>query len=233
VVILALAILAAGAVHSIPSLAMATLLAGAGWLVFISLISALAQTLAPDWARARVMAVLLLTYQGGIAAGSAIWGALAGRVGIPMTFACASLATLGTIAIAFIDRLPETTSDTTPWNHWRLPAVAHEGSAVLDHAAVLVTVRYHVREHHEQAFLAAMEHYGRVRRRDGASWWNVFRDLEQANVFLETFLVTSWAEHVRQHERFTQGDRDIEDRVRTHVEEEPITEHLIQANSGS
>ena len=27
---------------------------------------------------------------------------------------------------------------------------------------------------------------------------------------LETFLVTSWAEHLRQHERFTRGDGDVE-----------------------
>ena len=61
------------------------------------------------------------------------------------------------------------------------------------------------------------------------SWWNVFRDVEHGSVFVETFLVTSWAEHMRQHERFTQGDRAVEARVRLHLEDELITEHFIQA----
>ena len=74
--------------------------------------------------------------------------------------------------------------------------------------------------------------YGRIRRRDGASWW-VFRDLEHADVFLETFLVTSWAEHVRQHERFTRGDRDVEAEIRLHVDEEPVVEHFIEAELDS
>ena len=57
-----------------------------------------------------------------------------------------------------------------------------------------MTVRYRVPQRQEHAFLRAMEAYGRIRRRDGASRWGVFRDLEHADVFLETFLVTSWAE---------------------------------------
>src|SRR5262245_5171865 len=51
VVILGAMIVAAGVIESIPLFAVAMLLAGAGWLVFISLVSALVQTLAPDWAR--------------------------------------------------------------------------------------------------------------------------------------------------------------------------------------
>jgi hypothetical protein len=44
------------------------------WIVFISLVSALMRTLAPDWVRARVLAVFMLVFQGGLAAGSASWG---------------------------------------------------------------------------------------------------------------------------------------------------------------
>ena len=47
------------------------LVAGAAWIVFISLVSALVQSLAPDWVRARVLAVFMLVFQGGLAAGSA------------------------------------------------------------------------------------------------------------------------------------------------------------------
>jgi hypothetical protein len=80
---------------------------------------------------------------------------------------------------------------------------------------------------------ATIELY-RIRRRGGASWWGVFRDLEHADVFLETFLVTSWAEHFRQHERFTRGDSDVEAaQVRRHVEGEPLVEHFVGADARS
>ena len=59
----------------------------------------------------------------------------------------------------------------------------------------------------------------------------VFRDVEHADSFLETFLVMSWAEHLRQHERFTRGDADVEARVRRHVEGEPFVEHFVGANA--
>jgi predicted MFS family arabinose efflux permease len=231
VVILGVMVVTAGAVRDIPLLALTMLTAGAGWLVFISLVSALVQTLVPDWARARVLAVFILTFQGGLAAGSVVWGLVATRIGIPATLVIAGLSTLATIAIRAFGPLPEPTADTTPWNHWRLPAIMEEVTPALQHEPALVTVRYHVRQRHEHAFVRAMEAYGRIRRRDGASWWGVFRDLEHADVFLETFLVTSWVEHLRQHERFTRGDGDVEAEVRRHLEGEPLVEHFVGADA--
>jgi hypothetical protein len=141
------------------------------------------------------------------------------------------MSTLATIAFRAFGTLPEAAADTTPWNHWRLPAIMSQGVEVIEHQPVLVTVRYHVRQQHQGAFVRAMEAYGRIRRRDGASSWGVFRDLEHADVFLETFMVTSWAEHLRQHERFTRGDGDVEAHVRRHVEGEPLVEHFVGADA--
>ena len=233
VAILGATIVAAGAVHSLVLLAVVMLTAGAAWLVFISLISALVQTLAPDWARARVLAVFILAFQGGIAAGSALWGGVATRTGVPTTFLLAGLGTLATIALAAVAKLPDTTVDTTPWNHWRMPAIVQDAAPALEQGPVLVTVRYRVGHREADAFLRAMEAYGRIRHRDGAIWWGIFYDLEDAEVYLETFLVRSWAEHVRQHERFTRGDRDVEARIRQHIEDEPIVRHLIHAKFDS
>ena len=231
VVILGVMVAIAGTVRSIPLLALTMLTAGAGWLVFTSLVSALVQTLVPNWARARVLAVFVLAFQGGLAAGSALWGVVAARIGIPATLVIAGLSTVATIAIRAFRTLPDGTADTTPWNHWRLPVIMGNVSAALEHEPVLVTVRYHVRQRHEHAFLRAMEAYGRIRRRDGASSWGVFRDLEHPDVFLETFLVTSWAEHVRQHDRFTRDDGDVEAHVGRHVEGEPFVQHFIGADA--
>ena len=231
VVILGATIAAAGVVHNLAVLAVVMFIAGSGWIVFISLIAALVQTLAPDWARARVLAVFILTFQGGLAAGSAVWGAMATRIGLSTTLLVAGLSTIATVVLGRTARLPETTADMTPWNHWRLPAILEEEATALEQGPVLVSVLYRVRAGHVNEFLEAMQTMGRIRRRDGASWWGVFRDLEDPGAYLETFLVTSWAEHVRQHERFTRGDQAAEAAVRELVEEEPVIRHLIYADT--
>jgi MFS family permease len=229
VMILGTMIAVASVVRTMALLAIVLVAAGAGWIVFISLISALVQTLAPDWARARVLAVFILVFQGGSAAGSAVWGAVATRTGIPNAFLYAGLATMATIALNALGKMPDTGVDLTPWNHWRMPAIVEDANA-FGRGPALVTVQYRVRPRHEDAFLRAMEKYRRIRRRDGASWWGIFRDLEDDTLYLETFLAPSWGEHVRQHERMTRADYEVETEISQHVTEEPTVRHLISAD---
>src|SRR5438128_461745 len=110
VAILGLMTVAAGSMHAMTMLAAAMLVAGAAWIIFISLVSALIQNLAPDWVRARVLAVFMLVFQGGLAAGSAVWGALAARAGIQAALLWAGLGTIATVALGLIAKLPDTAS---------------------------------------------------------------------------------------------------------------------------
>ncbi len=57
--------------------------AGAGWIAIVASLNVSAQTMSPPWLRARTLSVYLLVLQGGMAAGSAVWGAVAERWGIP------------------------------------------------------------------------------------------------------------------------------------------------------
>ena len=50
----------------------------------------------------------------------------------------------------------------------------------------------------------------RIRRRDGAIRWGLFEDAATPGRYIETFVVESWAEHLRQHERVTISDRETE-----------------------
>ncbi|WP_414645605.1 MFS transporter [Bradyrhizobium sp. 6(2017)] len=52
------------------------------------------------------------------------------------------------------------------------------------------------------------------RRRDGAYSWDVFEDAAESGRFLETFMVTSWLEHLRQHQRVTNTDTAVQDAIR-------------------
>ena len=232
VALFALTTLAAGMLRLLPLLSAIMLVAGAAWIVFISLVNVLVLNYAPDWVRARVLAVSTLVFQGAVAAGSATWGAVAARHGIRIALLYAGAGTMATAFLGLFLRLPDGTVDLSSWNHWRLPAIPEGGAPSADDLGpVLVTVEYEVAPEQVKPFLVAARHYGRVRRRDGAQRWGIFRDLEKADRFVETFIVASWAEHQRQHERFTRDDREIEERLQRHVRGEPKVRHLIAAAS--
>ena len=64
------------------------------------------------------------------------------------------------------------------------------------------------------AFLAAIAAFGPERWRDGAFAWGIFEDAAEEGRFIETFMVESWIEHLRQHERVTDADRVLQETVR-------------------
>jgi predicted MFS family arabinose efflux permease len=229
VAILGATIVATASLHMLSALGAAMLVGGGAWIIFISLISALVQSLAPDWVRARVLAVFMLVFQGSMAVGSAVWGAVGERAGIPTALLWAGLGTIATTALGLMARLPDATADLSPWNHWRLPAILKEMGPGLDEGPVLVTVEYVVDRQRVVEFVEAMHQYERVRRRDGASRWGIYHDTEAPDRYVETFLVNSWAEHLRQHDRQTLADRALEDRLRSYVRGDPQVRHLIYA----
>jgi MFS family permease len=227
VVILGLVIITTGGVHRLSTLAPVMLIGGAAWVVFFSLINALVPNLAPDWVRARVLAIFILVYQGSFALGSVAWGALAQRAGVRVALLYAGIGTVGTMLFVLFAKLPDTTADLSPWIHWRTPITDKELASDLDRGPVLVTTEYTVNPEQGELFVEAIHELGRLRRRDGAYWWGIFRDTEVPDVYLETFLVDSWAEHLRQHQRETQADRELERRLSSYVVGEPKVHHLI------
>jgi quinol monooxygenase YgiN len=119
------------------------------------------------------------------------------------------------------------------------PSVRPEPVTVLDpepgDGPVLVLVRYRVDPARAEEFAAAMRAMRRVRRRDGAYRWGLFEDVAEPGCFVETFVVRSWAEHLRQHERFTAEDLAVRDRVQSfHVEEDPpAVSHFIHPDAAA
>jgi MFS family permease len=231
VAILGLMTAIAGSLHAMVALAATMLVAGAAWIVFISVMSALAQSLAPDWVSARVLSIFMLVFQGGAAAGSALAGAVAARAGIHHASLWAGLGIVATTALGLIAKLPDATTDVSPWNHWQMPTIVTDRRPELGEGPVLVTLEYRVNRERSEEFLEAIHEYGRVRCRDGAQRWGVYRDLEDADRYVETFLIRSWAEHLRQHERATKADREVEDRLHTYVIGVPKVHHLVGAES--
>jgi hypothetical protein len=77
----------------------------------------------------------------------------------------------------------------------------------------LVTLAYQVNPAHLAEFLRLMERQRVARQRDGAFYWQLFQDAASSDRYLETFLAESWLEHLRHHERVTQADHLLQDKI--------------------
>jgi len=210
---------------------LASLLAGLAWICVLANLNVSAQFALPEWVRGRGLAVYVTVFFGAMTAGSALWGEVASRLGLPMTHVLAAAVALLTLPVARRWKLQATgTLDLSPSMHWPPPIVS--ASVEHDQGPVLVTIEYRVVARHRTAFLNALAPLGRERRRDGAYAWGVFEDLARPNVFLETFMLESWLEHLRQHERVTNADRVLQERVHRLLDGRPVITHLVSADDG-
>jgi MFS family permease len=100
VVLFALMTFAAGRVQVFHWLALVLFASGTAWIGILACLNVAAQTMSPPWMRARALSMYLLVLQGGMALGSAAWGALATKVGVPATMLCSAAAlVLGLAAV--------------------------------------------------------------------------------------------------------------------------------------
>jgi hypothetical protein len=95
---------------------------------------------------------------------------------------------------------------------------------------VLVVVAYEIRPESEDDFLRALRLVGRARRRTGATDWSVYRDADRDHRYIETFVLPSWDEHMRQHQRRTVTDLELQEDVWEYLQPgtEPTAKHFIQ-----
>ncbi len=200
---------------------------GFSWIAVLSTLNVGAQRSAARWVKARALAVYLTVFFGSMTVGSAIWGKLASEFGVAWSL-CA--ATVGMVLGA------------TTVLRWRLEKDAALDLDILDPAGgtanitiphergpVMVSCEYRIDPQDAHDFALAMQEMRRVRRRTGAMGWAVYEDAVQPGVFVETWVMGSWIEHLRQHERHTVNDQRIRERVLAfhQGEEPPIVRHLV------
>jgi hypothetical protein len=207
----------------------ASLVAGASWIAVLASLNVSAQSALPDWVRGRGLAMFVTAFYGAMTLGSAAWGKAAQWIGLPgALYAAAAGAIVAMLATRRWKLHGGKGLDLTPSLHWAAPVVAHEIEG--DRGPVMVTIEYTIDPSDRGAFLAALDQVGRERRRDGAYAWGIFEDTADASHYVETFLVESWLEHLRQHERVTHADRQAQEAVtRFQRGGEPKITHLYMA----
>jgi MFS family permease/quinol monooxygenase YgiN len=211
-----------------PAIALfAALVAGLSWIAAISILSFSAQSAMPEWVRGRGSALFVSVMFGTLSIGSGLWGQLAGLMGLPGAHLLAAAGALLVVPMTARWKLHDGGGgDLTPSKYWPEPVLDHEVQP--DQGPVLVTVEYRIDPKSRDPFLDALDDLAEQRKRDGAYRWGVFEDIAEQGRFLETFLVDSWLEHLRQHERTTNADRVAEDCVnRFHAEGTPKVTHFV------
>jgi MFS family permease len=207
----------------------ALVLGGGAWMAVMSTFNTATQTSAPPWVRSRATAMHTISALGSFALGSALWGALSSLIGLSASLCLAAVCMAAGLLLArpFPLRMGEKTEVTQVVPAWQELFVADEPDP--DAGPVAVQIDYRIRSDQTDAFLEAVSHLRAPRRRDGATFWRVYRDLGDPSRYCERFIVTSWADYLHQRSRATLADQELEARVRSFVlpGEAVVTQHYI------
>ncbi len=195
----------------------ALLLSGFAWTSAMSTLNVSVQLAVPAWVQARALGTYLMTFQGGMALGSILWGSLAEHTSTPIALTCSGAGLLLSLPLVYrFHILQGPMPDHTPYAWTRpAPTVAPVPGAETDlhDGPVRISVEYQVPLERYAEFSHAIHELRGVRLRDGAIRWGIFRDAVNPERLNETFLMESWLDYLRSRERVTAADRVIRDRV--------------------
>lgn len=203
--------------HSRPVVYAALVVGGAAWMSVMSSFNTATQTSVPPWVRARATAMHTLCALGSFAIGSAVWGAVSGLFGLAPALLAGALAMAG--GLLLVRRFPLRVGELTEVTQ----ATLSEDLFVAEHpepeaGPVAVEIVYRVKPEATAAFLEDVSQLRGPRRRDGATFWRVYRDLSDPAVYVERFIVTSWAGYLHQRARRTLADQALDEALRVHLE---------------
>lgn len=219
------------AVASIPAALMAAaFVGGLSWISVLTSFNVSAQMALPNWVRARGLAVFLMVFFGSMAVGSVAWGQLASATQVPVALIVAAVGSiLGLVATRRFSISGGEDLDLSSASAWPQAPALSDGQQK-DQAA-LITVEYRVAPENHVSFATALSAFSKERLRDGATRWSVHQSVEDPEVWLESFHLPSWQEHLAQHERMTRHDAHLQAVVNGFDTREtgPIVRHYISS----
>ncbi len=160
------------------------------------------------WSAMHMVAAL-----GAFAMGSAFWGAASDVAGLAPTL-CAAAVAMG-VGLLLARPMPlrmgalHEVTQATPWDELFI-----EAEPLPEAGPVAVEVGYRIAPGTDAAFLDTISRMKAPRRRDGATFWRVYKDLGEPSRYVERFIVESWADYLHQRARATMADQALETEVR-------------------
>jgi len=181
--------------------------AGACWVLALSLFNVSIQLSAPRWVVGRALSLYQTATFGGMAAGSWIWGLSADAFGPDWALAMAGWVLLVCAAVGLRLPLPQFNSrDLNPLGTFNEPIL--KLNLRPRSGPIMVMIDYRIDQGDITRFLALMADRRRIRIRDGARQWGLLRDLEQPELWVESYHVPTWIDYVRHNLRRTKADAE-------------------------
>ncbi|MFK0692111.1 MFS transporter [Mesorhizobium sp. IMUNJ 23033] len=197
---------------SIAVAAIALALGGAGWVTAWSGVGVSVQLASPRWVVGRTISIYYALIDGGIAAGSWVWGMVAQNHSLAWALAGSAGALLLVAAAGVLFPLRERhESEPDPLEQFNAPAVALNLKP--RSGPIVVKVEYLVLAENVDAFLDLMRERRHVHSRVGARHWTLQRNLQKPVQWTETFRTPTWTDYLRLNHRLTTEDRQLDERV--------------------
>lgn len=192
---------------------LAVLPAGACWVLALSLFNVTVQLSTPRWVVGRALSLYQTATFGGMAVGSWIWGVSAEAYGADGALIASGAVLVFGAAVGLRYVLPEFSKlSLDPADRFDEPTLQLDLRA--RSGPIMIMVDYEIAQQDIDAFLSLMAQQRRIRLRDGARQWSLLRDLERPGVWTESYHVPTWVEYVRHHQRRTQVDAEVFERLR-------------------
>lgn len=183
------------------------------WTCTMSTLNVSVQLSVPSWVYARALGLYLMTFQGGLALGSVLWGGIAEHTSVRVAFICASCGLAASLPFTLrIHILKGSLPDLTPYKPNR-PLPKLRAVPEPDEGPVRISIDYCVPPENYTEFTHAIHELKGVRLRDGAIRWGIYRDAADPTHVSETFIMESWLEYLRSRERVTAADQAIREKV--------------------
>ncbi|RXH55156.1 MFS transporter [Granulicella sibirica] len=210
--------------------------AGYAWTSTMSTLNVSVQLSVPAWVQARALGAYLMTFQGGLALGSILWGFVAEHTSTPTALVASSIGLTLSLPIALrFHILRGAMPDLTPYQWKNPPPILAHFDGVPDEqptaGPVRISVEYVIPIAHYAEFTRIIHQFRDVRLRDGAIRWGIFRDAQNPELLNETFVMESWLDYLRSRERLTTADMAIRDRLRAmhSLDQPPHITHQLYA----
>jgi MFS family permease len=200
----------------------ALIVAGASWMIAVTLFNIGVQLSTPRWVAGRALAAYQAAIAGGVAIGSWLWGHAANVVGIEATLLIAGVAMFVSPALEIWLPMPETEgANTEPVD----PLAEPEVNLLISGRSgpIVVEVEYRVGQDKARAFYTVMLKVQATRQRNGAYGWSIARDIADPEIWTERYHCPTWLDYLRQRNRATQSERELHLRaIGFHIGPEPI-----------
>jgi hypothetical protein len=188
--------------------AAALVVAGAGWMLSITLFNISIQLSAPRWVAGRALATFQAAISGGVAIGSWVWGHVADGIGTNHALMLSAAAILASPVLGLWLRLPIAGGrDDEPVDPLADPKV--QLSITARSGPIVIEIEYRIDPARAREFFSVMQEVQLSRQRNGAYGWSIARNIADPELWTERYHCPTWNDYLRQRNRPTQAERAL------------------------